>query len=90
MKQASPSRRERRSPFVTAGDLESGHTLFFTRTPKQRGSWQPPDCPHLGGWDYLLRVERVGPLKSVRTENGEKGSQFQEEESVSGEMLGRD
>jgi hypothetical protein len=28
-------------------DLESGHTLFFTRTPKpERGSWQPPDCPH--------------------------------------------
>jgi hypothetical protein len=27
-------------------DLESGHTLFFTRTPKQRGRWQLPDCPH--------------------------------------------
>jgi hypothetical protein len=26
--------------------LESGHTLFFTRTPKQRGSWQLPACPH--------------------------------------------
>jgi hypothetical protein len=62
--------------------------------PQTRGSWQTAGLSPLGGWDYLLRVERVRPLKSVRmlgsNREWRKRSQFQEEESVLGETLGRD